>query len=59
MKNCKDCYWYDQCEDRCDEEAECDYYEPLNDEDVTITEYENDLKERAQEYQDLIDEQNS
>lgn len=59
MKNCKDCYWYDKCEDRCDEEVECDYYEPLNDEDVTITEYENDLKERAQEYQDLIDEQNS
>lgn len=59
MKNCKDCYWYDKCEDRCDDEVECDYYEPLNDEEIAIAEYENDLKERAQEYQNLIDEQNS
>lgn len=59
MKNCKDCYWYDKCEDRCDEEVECDYYEPLNNEEIAIAEYEEDLKMRAQEYQDLIDEQNS
>lgn len=60
MKNCKNCFWYDKCEDRCDNdiEVDCDYYEPLDDEEITIEEYEKDLKERAQVYQELIDEQN-
>lgn len=60
MKNCKNCFWYDKCEDRCDDdiEVDCDYYEPLDDEEITIEEYEKDLKERAQVYQELIDEQN-
>ena len=60
MKNCKNCFWYDKCEDRCDDdiEADCDYYEPLDDEEIAIEEYEKDLKERAQAYQELIDEQN-
>lgn len=60
MKNCKNCFWYDKCEDRCDNyiEVDCDYYEPLDDEEIAIEEYEKDLKERAQLYQELIDEQN-
>lgn len=60
MKNCKNCFWYDKCEDRCDNdiEVDCDYYEPLDDEEITIEEYEKDLKERVQVYQELIDEQN-
>lgn len=60
MKNCKNCFWYDKCEDRCDDdiEVDCDYYEPLDDEEIAIEEYEKDLKERAQAYQELIDKQN-
>lgn len=60
MKNCKNCFWYDKCEDRCDDdiEVDCDYYEPLDDEEIAIEEYEKDLKERAQAYQKLIDKQN-
>ena len=42
MKNCKNCFWYDKCEDRCDDdiEVDCDYYEPLDDEEIAIEEYE-------------------
>lgn len=60
MKNCKNCFWYDKCEDRCDDDIEVDFdcYEPLDDEESAIEEYEKDLKERAQVYQELIDEQN-
>lgn len=55
-KDCKNCYWYSQC----DHAEVCEYYEPLEDDDETaVKEYEADLEQRARIYQKLVDEQDS
>ena len=49
------CIWSDLCgETDCNE---CWGY--FSGEDTALTEYENDLKDRAEYYQEIIDEQNS
>ncbi len=61
MKDCKNCYWYEQCKNEIVENSaeDCDDYTPIEDSDeVAIEEYEKDLKERARIYQELVDEQN-
>lgn len=56
MDSCKNCLWFDKC--NCAEP--CEDFTPLSGEDATaIREYEQDLEERAQVYQEIIDEQNS
>lgn len=57
MKTCKNCYWAIGCEDA---RKRCEYYYPLvGNENIALREYENDLRDREEEYQKVIDEQNS
>lgn len=56
MKTCDKCIWRDVC--RC--EDVCDDYSPAEESDEEqdiLNTYENDLKERHQEYLALIQEQ--
>lgn len=56
MDSCKNCLWFDKC--NCAEP--CEDFTPFSGEDATaMREYEQDLEERAQIYQEIIDEQNS
>lgn len=53
-KTCTDCLWSDVCSQK----SECDCYTSLGeDEDISIAEYEDDLKLRVEEYEELIKEQ--
>lgn len=55
MRTCKNCYWYEQCADKG---VRCEYYEPiLHDNASVIREYLSDLKERAEEYDLVVREQ--
>lgn len=57
MKTCENCYWFGKCEDAS---KRCEYYDPVfGSENIVLREYLNDLKEREEEYQKVIDEQNS
>lgn len=57
MKTCENCYWYEQCEDA---RERCEYYDPvIGYENIALREYIKDLREREEEYQGIIDEQNS
>lgn len=59
MKNekntCQGCYWEESC---CSTEA-CSDYTPINEDDSNIAYYSTVLRENAQEYGDLVKEQNS
>lgn len=58
MYTCKDCLW----SDGCDCSGICEHYYPsdINEEEKLIEEeYELDLKERAETYQEIVEEQNS
>lgn len=51
INKCSCCYWCEQCGG----ELPCDDFTPLNEqEDIKF--YRNDLKERAEEYDSLIEE---
>jgi len=53
MTNCLDCLWAEVCDGRtC-----CEYYAPLND-CGRILEYNQDLRERHEDYQEIINEFN-
>jgi hypothetical protein len=58
--NCCKCYWNDQCCNGCNAEQECcDDFTPLYEEDwdyIIISEYESDLRDRFECYQELLDE---
>lgn len=56
IKNCKNCIWFDQCH----EDEACDSYEPVSLEEqdaMDAAEYEKDLRERHEIYQEQIAEQ--
>lgn len=56
IKNCKNCIWFDQCR----EDKACDSYEPASLEEqeaMDAAEYEKDLRERHELYQEQIAEQ--
>ena len=57
MKTCENCYYADKCSvagRRCD-----DYDRVYGSEYVVLHEYKQALQEREEEYQKVIDEQNS
>lgn len=53
--NCKNCYWYDKCKNH----EVCEDFEPININSIIEREYEESLKERVDEYQEIIDEFNN
>lgn len=55
VKTCENCYWFDKCQDA---EKRCEYYDPVVcGENIIRREYEESLKERVEEYNDLVIEQ--
>lgn len=52
-KICKTCYWADYCPDLTDD---CQYYSPLENDINDLVDYAFDLLDRANTYQELIDE---
>ena len=56
MKECKDCIWRDECGTK--RKKACEYYEPVDSDELRIEGYERTLKERGESYQDLMDENN-
>lgn len=55
MKACENCYWADKCPDAG---KRCEYYDPIiGRENIVRREYEESLKERVEEYNDLVREQ--
>lgn len=58
MKTCSNCYFFDNCNDDDKAEGRCEYYCPLiGYENIALKEYEADLKMRAEEYQQVVEEQ--
>ncbi len=56
-KTCANCYWVDKCQDKG---KRCEDYDPvIGRENVILHEYIVSLKERCEEYQAVVDEQNS
>lgn len=56
MKRCSNCYYYDKCGKNSMQR--CEFYDPIFGENKNvITEYEESLKERVEEYEELIEEQ--
>lgn len=53
MKKCENCYWNDSCELRGDI---CEGYFPLNDFELEVSEYNEDLHMRYRAYERLVDE---
>ncbi len=57
MKTCKNCYWYGNCPEQG---SRCEDYTPVyGEEQIAIREYEADLRMRAEEYNELVEEQQS
>lgn len=55
MKTCENCYWADKCSDAG---KRCEYYDPIiGSENIALREYMQDLREREQEYKELVREQ--
>lgn len=55
MKTCENCYYADKCPDAG---KRCEYYDPIiGEENIVRREYEESLKERVEEYNDLVREQ--
>lgn len=55
MKTCNNCLWNDRCPDsgkRCE-----DYYPVIGCENIVLREYELSLKERVEEYEEIVKEQ--
>ena len=61
MKTCNNCYWKEQCEKyEGFKNQRCEDYDPIfSAENIIIREYREDLKERLDDYQELIKEQQS
>lgn len=53
-KTCQGCYW----EDQCGGAEACTDYTPINDDSADVDFYYNVLRENAQEYEELVREQN-
>jgi hypothetical protein len=57
MKQCKNCFWYDKCQNPFQAEGEpCREFEPANELKQAITEYRQDLKLRARAYRAVLKE---
>lgn len=54
-KKCENCIWFG----KCNSAEACDDYYPTGDDTMDVAFYEQDLKERHEEYMELIDEQNA
>lgn len=55
-KDCKNCFWADQCDDQ---EERCEYYYPLyGAEHIAENEYRKSLRERAEDYKEVLKELN-
>lgn len=55
MKTCNNCYWADKC---ADAGRRCEYYDPLfGNDNIALREYKKDLKEREDDYRELVNEQ--
>lgn len=57
-KRCENCIWFDKCA----QETACEDYDPISFDEAEgeqIAEYENDLRDRVEDYRELVDEQNS
>lgn len=55
MKTCENCYWVDKCQDAG---KRCEYYDPIfYGNSVIHKEYEKALKERVNNYNELVHEQ--
>ena len=55
MYTCESCIW----KDKCDCAGVCEDYYSGDDEAIALREYEQDLQERAEIYQEIIEEQDS
>lgn len=54
---CNNCFWADKCDSAGER---CEYYDPIfGAENIIANEYEDALKERVEDYQDIIEEQNA
>lgn len=62
-KNCSNCLWADKCPEtqgvNIKDTQICEGYDPVYGNGTAYNEYKRDLQERAEEYQKVIDEQNS
>ena len=56
MCDCKNCYWYGQCQDAQDEISECDYFMYYDADRLKEIEYEADLQMRAEVYKEFVRE---
>ena len=54
MKACKNCIWRDEC----GRKKACEFYEPADNDELQAEGYEMTLRERAETYQEIIDENN-
>lgn len=54
MKNCKSCYWCQQCGGDCP----CEFYEPLVIKETEEKRYKSELRAREKEYKKQLREQN-
>ena len=54
MFDCKNCYWYGHCNDVQNLDTECEYFDPV--EITAEIEYEEDLRMRAEVYNDYVRE---
>ena len=52
--NCENCYWFEHC--GC--ETICEYYDRLDLDRLIREEYEQSLRERVLDYQEVIEELN-
>lgn len=59
---CANCLWVDKCYDttliNIKKTRICEYYESIYDDGLSMQEYEQSLREREEDYQKVIDEQN-
>lgn len=63
LERCAKCYWFDKCplwqkKDVKDDIHRCKDYTPLDELEIAVEEYEEDLTMRDEIYQSIIDEQN-
>lgn len=55
MKTCKNCYYYGKCGEN---NRRCEYYDPVYGfEQIILNEYERDLRDRVNDYTELVEEQ--
>ncbi len=56
---CFGCIWNGECSESLngDESEQCEYYTPLDEDELALEEYEEDLKLRVSTYEELVWEQ--